>query len=35
VLLKEAGENNHLLLQRGDLGLQGVKPLGERQQRSR
>src|SRR6266487_2916956 len=29
VLLKEACESRHLLLQRGDLGLQGVKPLGQ------
>src|SRR6266567_981154 len=26
VLLKEARESSHLLLQRGDLGLEGVKP---------
>src|SRR5713101_9252887 len=31
VLLKEARESRHLLLQRGDLGLQGVKPLGQGQ----
>jgi len=35
VLRDEAGEISHLLLQRGDLGLQGTKPLGERQERSR
>jgi hypothetical protein len=33
VLLKEARESRHLLLQRGDLGLQGVKPLRQGQQR--
>src|SRR6266496_5921794 len=35
VLRDEAGEISHLLLQRGDLGLQGAKPLGELQERSR
>src|SRR5260370_21371240 len=30
VLREEAGEISHLLLQGGNLGLQGVKPLGQR-----
>jgi hypothetical protein len=35
VLLVEASEISHLLLQHGDLGLQGAKLFGQRQQRSR
>jgi len=35
VLRDEASEIRHLLLQSGDLRLQGVKPLGQGQQRSR
>src|SRR5260370_15070321 len=35
VLREEAGEISHLLLQGGNLGLQGVKPLGQRQECSR
>jgi len=33
VLPKEAGEIRHLLLQRGDLSLQGAQPLGQGQER--
>ncbi len=35
MLLQEAREISHLLLQGGDLALQGVKPLGQCQERSR
>src|SRR5260221_8478787 len=35
LLLEQKGEISHLLLQGGDLGLQGGKPLWERQKRSR
>jgi hypothetical protein len=33
LLLKEAGQISHLLLQGGDLGLQGAQPLGQGEER--